>query len=169
MRLVEGHATVSDLGDFLGSLDDVAMDTGCTVQAFDARYVADRKHLERAVKLADRARERGETIARDRGIEILLYAAGRRQIDEALDMGLSEGELPVVLLVDHPDGSDAAESDAVEQLRVLVGFDPMETVTCGNTSQLREFFDISDTELAATEGTLADIIHERVVFLDMDK
>jgi KEOPS complex subunit Cgi121 len=112
MELVEGRVEIGDeqfpdVGTFVDSLDAVGDAHGVTVQAFDARYVVSRRHLERAVELADRERGRGDAIARDRGVEILLYAAGRRQIDRALELGVGEGETPAVILID--DGGDDAD------------------------------------------------------------
>ena len=178
MRLVEGRATVESLDGFLAHLDGSADDTGCTVQAFDARYVVDATHLRRAVELADRAIDRGENVARDRGIEIALYAAGRRQIDRALGMGVPEGEAPLVVVcdargadgggADDPgDEADGAETVAADRVRTLL--DPAGTLGGYDSERVREFFGVTRTELDATAGTLADAVHERVALLDVEK
>jgi KEOPS complex subunit Cgi121 len=132
------------------------------VQAFDARYVVDRAHLERAVELARRERERGDAIARDPAVEILLYAAGRRQIQRATEMGVSAGECPVVAVAV---GSEAAA--ATDALGELVN--PAETLGAFDETTVREFFDISDRELDATAGGIADIVHERVALLVVER
>jgi KEOPS complex subunit Cgi121 len=162
MRLVEGVATVDDVGSFLDEVNGVAERTGATVQAFDADYVVDRTHLERAVALADRAIERGENVARERAVEILLYAAGRRQIDGALEMGVSAGRTPVVVLVDGGEAADAAA--AIAEL-----LDPAETLGRYDETLVRGFFDVDDLELDAVDGGLADVVHERVALLDVEK
>ncbi|MFC7070116.1 KEOPS complex subunit Cgi121 [Halobaculum lipolyticum] len=173
MRLVEGTATVGDLDAFLGDLTRIGDDTGCTVQAFDARYVVDRTHLARALALADRAFERGENVARDRGVEVMLYAAGRRQIDRALTMGVSEGERAVVVLVAAEDGSDetaaaaAAEAAAADAVGDLL--DPASTLGAVDEALVCDYFDVRERELTATAGTLADVVHERVALLDVRK
>jgi KEOPS complex subunit Cgi121 len=182
MRLVEGIATVEDLDVFLGDLGRIGSEYGCTVQAFDARYVVDRAHLRRALDRADRALARGENVARDRSVEVLLYAAGRRQIDESLTMGVSEGETPVVVLVagegddrTATDGSVAAgdgttdpdESAAAAAVADLL--DPGETLGAYDESRVRAFFEVGDAELAATDAALADLVHERVALLDVSK
>jgi KEOPS complex subunit Cgi121 len=165
MRVVEGRATVDDVDAFLSWLDGIADDYCVTVQAFDARYVVGRPHLERAVSLADRAIDRGENVARDRGVEILLYAAGRRQIDRALTMGVGEGEGPVVVLVDAGDaGRERLAADAVRER-----LDPAECLDAVDADRVRDFFDVTDAELAATNGGLADIVLERVALLDVEK
>jgi KEOPS complex subunit Cgi121 len=165
VRLIEGYATVDDLDAFLDRLNDIAADHGVTVQAFDARYVVGRTHLERAVELADRAIARGENVARDRGVEILLYAAGRRQIDDALTMGVSEGRTPVVVLVSGDDESaERAAADAVDDL-----LDPGSTLGEADADRVRAFFDVTEPELDATDGDLADLVVERVALLDVEK
>ena len=114
MRVIEGRATVDDVDDFVERLGEIGDAHGVVVQTFDARYVVDREHLERAVSLADRAFDRGEAIARDRAVEILLYAAGRRQINCALAMGVGEGDRPLqVRPIDHVAGVERLDGDAV--------------------------------------------------------
>jgi KEOPS complex subunit Cgi121 len=165
VRVVEARAAVPDVEAFLADLDGVATTHGATVQGFDARYVVSREHLARAVELADRAIDRDEAVARDRGVEILLYAAGRRQIDRALTMGVSEGsDRSVIVLVDG--GTEDAAARAVESLPSLTG---TETLGEFDPDRVRSFFGIDDRELAAADGTLADLVLERVALLDVEK
>jgi KEOPS complex subunit Cgi121 len=165
MKLVEGEATVADVDKFVERLSAIGTEHGVTVQAFDARYVVGREHLERAVDLADRAIERGEAIARDRAVEILLYAAGRRQINRAIEMGVDEGTTPAVVLTDGDDEAD--EAAAAATLGELL--DPAETLDEFDRQRVMDFFDITETEVAATDGTLADLVCERVALLVVER
>jgi KEOPS complex subunit Cgi121 len=162
VRFVEGVATVEDVDAFVGAVGSVADETDATVQVFDARYVAGETHLRRAVELADRAIGRGENVARDRAVEILLYAAGRRQIDDALAMGVSAGETPVVAVVDGGD-----EEAAAARLRDL--FVPRQTLGRYDEDRVREFFDVSDAELATVDGDIESLVCERVALLNVEK
>jgi KEOPS complex subunit Cgi121 len=164
MRLLEAEATVSDLDSFIAAVGDVADETGATVQAFDARYVVDRAHLERAVELADRAIARGNEIARDRAVEILLYASGRRQINRAFEIGVSEGTLPVVVLVD---GGDEAAAEAA--LFDRLDLEPAETLGDYDESLVRDVFDVGETELHVVDGDLPALVRERVALLAVDR
>jgi KEOPS complex subunit Cgi121 len=168
MRVVEGEATVDDVDGFVDRLAAIGDEYGVAVQAFDARYVVDREHLRRAVELADRARERGETVARDRAVEILLYAAGRRQIDRAMEMGVAAGTLPVAVVVAAPpDIDDGRETAAAEAVADLLA--PAATLGTLDRERVREFFDVTDSELAATDGTLPDAVRERVALLVVER
>ena len=168
MEVAEGRADIDDVGQFVARLDAIGDEYGMTIQAFDARYVVDREHLERAVALASRARERGDTIADDFGVEILLYAAGRRQINRALAMGVSEGTCPVAAVVVGP-GAETPDDERAAATALRDQFTPAETLGEYDDERVREFFDVSDTELAATEGTLADAVRERVALLPVEK
>jgi len=163
MEVVEGRATVEDVDAFVARLGEVGAEYGCAVQAFDAGYVVDRAHLERAVESADRARERGEAIADDHAVEILLYAAGRRQINRALEMGVSAGEGPVVAVV-HGDGDEAGAADAVMEL-----LSPAETLGDYDEDRVRAFFDVGDRETAATDAGLPALVCERVALLAVER
>lgn len=165
MKLVEGRATVEDVDGFVARLGAIGDDHNCAVQAFDARYIVSRRHLERALALADRARERGEAVARERAVEILLYAAGRRQIEQALELGVGEGEQPVAVLVAGENGG--AERAAANDVEALL--DSEDTLDSFDTERVREFFDIGERELAATDAGLATLVCERVALLDVEK
>jgi len=164
MELVEAEATIEDVDAVLDRLDAIGAEHGGTVQAFDARYVVDRAHLELAAELAERARERGEAIADDPAVEVLLYATGRRQISRALRMGVSEGECPVVVAV--VGGDEAAAAEAVADLDPL---EPAATLGCVDHERVMDFFDVGEHELAATDGDLADLVRERVALLTVEK
>ncbi|MFH5800280.1 KEOPS complex subunit Cgi121 [Haladaptatus sp. CMAA 1911] len=162
MRVVEGSASVADVNEFVARLGDIGDEFDCAIQAFDAGYVAGRAHLESAVEHANRAFERGENVARDPAVEILLYAAGRRQINQALEMGVSEGEQDVVVVVDG-EGETAAMAAVSELLT------PEDTLDASDREPIFEFFSISERELAATTASLTDIVRERVALLEVEK
>lgn len=162
MRLIAGMFEGAPV-EQLDSLERIATDTDGTIQGFDARYIVSTRHLARALELADRAIARGEEIADDRGVEIMLYAAGRRQIDRALELGLKEEVHPVVVLVDG--GEEGAALTAVEgTFETILPLDE----TVGETDRIREFYDVTDDELR-TGADLEALVLERVALLTIDK
>jgi len=161
MKFVEGRAEIEDLDAFITDINKVSDETGSTVQCFNADYVAGERHLRRAAELARRATDRGTTIARDPAVELLVYAAGRRQINRALEMGVSEGELPIVSVVDGGD-----ETAATNALKELLQLD--ESVEWGRREILTKYFDISESELAVVDGDLEAVVLERVALLAVE-
>ncbi|WP_254807618.1 KEOPS complex subunit Cgi121 [Natronosalvus amylolyticus] len=177
MELRTAELDIDDLESFLETVDSVATAHDVTVQAFDASYVAGRRHLERAVELADRAIARGENVARDRSVEILLYAAGRRQIDRALEMGVSPGETRAVFVIDGA-GDEAAAAAALCERLDGEGWKSLERETAGDSDDpfewrdsatIESFFDITEAERAATDADLETLICERVALLEVEK
>lgn len=168
MELVEGTVEIGgeafpDVEAFVAALDEIGDEHDVTVQAFDSRYVVSRRHLERAVELADRERDRGDAIARDRGVEIMLYAAGRRQIQRALELGIGDGDTDAVVLVDGA-GDEEAAAAAVEAL-----LDPTGTLGDYDEQAVREFYDIGAAELGATERGIEALVLERVALLVVER
>jgi len=166
MRVVEGVAEIEDVDGFVARLNGIGAEHGVAVIAFDARAVVDRAHLERAVELADRARERGDAIADDHGIEILLYAAGRRQIERALAMGVPDGGGPVAVVVHDRTGTGDEDGAAAAVAALL---DSTETLGEYDPDRVREFFGIADAELSATDADLSALVRERVALLTVEK
>ena len=169
VTLVEGTATIDDLDEFVERLAAIGDEHDVAAQAFDPHTVVDRAHLERAVELANRAWERDTAVARDRSVEILLWAAGRRQIDQALALGVDEGEGPVVVVVDALNG-DATDSEDVAADDVRTLLDTVEpTLGAYEDARVQDFFEVTDAELAATDGDLSDLVRERVALLAVER
>jgi len=165
MKTVTARTTINDLDDFLADIETISEATDTAIQCFDADYVAGERHLRRAVELAERAREQGTAVARDPAVEILLYAAGRRQINQALEMGVSEGDSDVVGVVTGGDEA-AAEQRLRERLDAAPADDP---VSLGDEETIKAFFEISDAEAAVVNGNLEAVVLERVALLDVEK
>mgnify|MGYP000563178126 CR=1 FL=1 len=178
MELLEATVTVEDLDAFVAQVGEIGDEHGVAIQALDARYIVDREHLQRAVELADRAFERGDTIAEDRAVEILLYAAGTRQISRALELGVKTGGCPAVIVAhdpttetgsnDEPDGARERERAALAAVRSLAEIEPAATLGAYDERRVREWFDITDAELR-TGGDLAALVRERVALLVVEK
>jgi len=156
----DGSPDFESLEAFLSRLQSLGEDHDVLIQAFDARYVAGEAHLEAALEHAKRAMERGENVADDLAVETLCYAAGRRQIDEAMTMGVKRGEQSVVVLID----GEAAEA-ATESVRELLR---PETVAA-DEDLLMEYFGITPAEREITTGDLSGLVRERVALLDVEK
>lgn len=162
MQVVYGTASIDDVDRFLAELREIGRRHDSVVQAMDARYVAGPVHIERAVSLARRAHDRGEGVADDLALEVLLYAAGTRQIDRAVEIGVSEGDHLVAIVVDGGE-----EESAVEAIERLV--DPIAQLPAADEERLAEWFDVGDAERSVTTASLTDLVLERVALLEVEK
>ena len=75
------------------------------IQLMNADAIAGKEHLMHGTIHAINAFKRGENLAKDLGIEILIRTSAQRQISKAFDiLGLKEGEMNIaVVLIDCPD------------------------------------------------------------------
>jgi KEOPS complex subunit Cgi121 len=172
-RLVEGRVSIEDLDAFLAELEAIAAETGAVIQAVDADRIVDGDHLQLATRLAARAVARGEAVARDPAVEVLLYAAGRRQIDQALTLGVETGEQRVGFVVaDFGDVPGAARPEA--SLEAAVGAverlcEPAPVLGSFDEAAVRSYYEVTDRELEAVAGDLSSLVRERVALLDVEK
>lgn len=155
-----GRGAYESVEAFVEALSTVGEANDAVIQAFDARYVAGEEHLAAAIEHATRAMDRGENIADTLAVEVLLYAAGRRQIDQAMEMGVGTGENQAVVLVFGPE-----EEAAAAAIRDLLEPAPI----APDRERIREFFSITSRELAATDADLETLVRERVALLEVEK
>ena len=178
-KIIAGKVRISDVDEFLASLKHIAQEYAVTIQAMDAELIAGGEHIMSAVKKAIRATERKRNITSDLGLEILLYAAGRRQIERALGMGVSKGEKKAAIVI--VDASARAQREkkletVAEEVKRKIGIQEepiseLESEYEGNKKdKIMKFFDITEAELKAVgELKLKMLVLERVAMLDVLK
>ncbi len=176
-KIIAGKVRISNVDDFLSSLKTIAHEYAVTIQAMDAELIAGEEHIISAVKKAIRATERKRNITSDLGLEILLYAAGRRQIERALAMGVSvsEGEKRVAIVI--VDAREEKDLEMVaEEVKREIGLqeEPISELALeykGDKKEcIKKFFDITEAELKAVgEPKLKMLVLERVAMLDVLK
>src|SRR5665648_685484 len=91
VQVISATVNVSDVMSFVRRIQQIQTECSTTIQAIDADFVAGVEHILFATKKAIRSWESGKPIANDLGLEILLYASGKRQINKALEMGIHTG------------------------------------------------------------------------------
>ncbi|MBS1263359.1 MAG: hypothetical protein MAG715_00535 [Methanonatronarchaeales archaeon] len=143
--------------DTLGELDGVA-------QAVDARFVAGREHLEVAAGLAFTAEERGRRVANDPAMEVLLYAAGTRQIDRAIErLGLRRSTRSAGVVLRDVPAQDIADSCCKINGEVL-------ELSEDNLGFVVDAFEIGELELETVGlDRLPLLVRERVVLSDLER
>ena len=110
------------------------------IQLMNADAIAGKEHLKQGVIHAINAFKRGENLAKDLGIEILIRTSAQRQISKAFDiLGLEEGKMNIaVVLIDCPDYF-------VDELSDI--FTRNDAVLEADESILKNLYDIPENEL----------------------
>ena len=176
-RIVVGTVSIASVSTFLAALKAIAEQHAVTIQALDTDLVVSEAHLHSAVEKALRAVKKGTNITSELGMEILVYAAGKRQIGRALAMGVTEGTKRIAcIIVATAAGTDLdavvvavkASTGLSEELDALQHSQLEHDVS--KRARVKRFFGITDRELSAVgEDKLHQLVLERVALLDVLK
>lgn len=150
---------IQDVPAFVRRLQAAARERGVEAQAFHPDLVFGEDHLLSAWEKAERAFRRGTNVARDRMVEVLLYASGERQISTALEkMGLRAGSSRLVLLV--------TEKAGIEGLLDGLGLQRDDALVTGRVEMLPAFGIGEDEMKTVPEEKVFDLVLERVALVE---
>jgi len=169
IHIISGSATINNTEEFIHQLNKISMRYDVVIQAVDADLVAGSKHLIAAVERATRSFSEKSNIANDLGMETLLYVAGSRQIEKALQFGVKKGCNNIALLIISQGEKNI---DCVEQeLKKLISERPcVAEYTISKKEKLMSAFNITQEEIvAAGEDKIPDLVLERVALRNIVK
>ena len=157
IKILGFKASIDSVGDTLDQINSIKQD-GEIIQLLNADSVASKNHIIHGVNQAYLAFERGENLAKDISVEIVLRCSAQRQISKAFNMlGLKEGEMNLCAVLIN-------SNDYSEELTAM--FTPDESVLVANNDALIETYKISEKELETL--SLEDIIIDRITKLTVD-
>lgn len=162
IQIVEGTAFIDNTEKFLQKLKKISKDKNMVLQALDADKLAGEEHVRFAVQKAINSFKMDRNIANDLAKEIMLYAAGTRQISKAMRLGVHNGKNNIALV-------------AVGEAPDLSAFDEIvpENVLQYNDSKkntLMDIFNITKEELEAVgEDKIPELVLERVALVGVIK
>lgn len=157
LKILGFRATIDSLGDTLDQIDAIKKD-GEIIQLLNADAVASKNHIIHGVNQAFLAFDRGENLAKDLSVEIVLRCSAQRQISKAFKiLGLSEGEMELcAVLINCDDYTNDLEAIFTRDDNVLIA----------DESKLKEIYKIGDDELDSM--SIEDIIVDRITRLIVD-
>jgi len=163
IRLLFGRPAIPDKRELISAIRDLQLQYGCIVQALDADKVVSTRHLLFATEKAMSAFSQKRNIANDAGMEIMRYASGERQIERALNMGISDRTERIALILTSR-GSECSWPGERELSRLL----KPDGLGCScRYEAVKEAFNISSAELEAVgEDRIEDLVIERVALAD---
>ena len=166
-KTIGGSVSIRKVPVFLKELASVSSLHNTIVQAMDADKIAGEEHISFAVEKALRAVENGSNVARDTGVEIMRFASGKRQIEEAFSMGVHEGDMNVVFVVlGEPGDVDLT----IQDLKEIVSEKPVLAYSESKNEILASQFSITEQEIkAAGKSSIPLLVLERVALVDILK
>lgn len=157
LQILGFRGNIKSVGDALSQIDNIKQEDEI-IQLLNADAVVSKNHIVHGVNQAFLAFERGENLAKDISVEIVLRCSAQRQISKAFKiLGLKEGEMNLVAVLINC-------GDYCDDLSSIFASD--ESVFDCDDEKIREFYKISDAE---AEGmSLEDIIIDRITRLTVD-
>ena len=157
IQILGFRANIDSVGDVLGKINSIK-DDGEIIQLLNADSVVSKNHIIHGVNQAFLAFERGENLANDLSVEIVLRCSAQRQISKAFKiLGLREGDMNLcAVLIDS--------KDYTKELSLLFTRD--DDVLIPNEDKLIEMYKISDDELQ--NMSVEEMIVDRITKLTVD-
>lgn len=100
IRIIAGSVFIDDVNRFMQKIQEISKTYQITIQAFNADMICGKNHIYSAVAHAIRAEKQNSKTTHSLAMELLLYAAGERQVKHALKkMGISQGNSNIALVI----------------------------------------------------------------------
>jgi len=167
--VVGARGTVQNIDAGLGIMAAVDKKTHTTNQIFDADHISGKEHLVHAAKLALTARTAHTNFAESFNIELVCWAAGARQINQAFErVGLHKGCERVALLTvgNTRDGVKRAQTEILRELG-LNRDDRVLEVTAKKIPALMKTFGIQKPEQEI--APIQKLVLEKVALLSLQR
>ncbi len=157
IQILGFRANIDSVGEVLGKINSIK-DDGEIIQLLNADSVVSKNHIIHGVNQAFLAFERGENLANDLSVEIVLRCSAQRQISKAFKiLGLHEGNMNLcAVLIDSKDYTIELSSLFIRDDDVLIP----------DEEKLIEMYKISDEELQ--NMSVEEIIVDRITKLTVD-
>ena len=167
------RGTIKNIDTFVQQLLVFSKQEHLIIQAFDARLIYGKDHLISATTHAKRAFQQKTNATNSLALEILLYAAGERQIQKAIKkIGIKKGKQPIVFIITdsvNQKSNTAIKKSVVQRLLKTFQLTIDTTVIKGDMFTLKRF-GITDVELSTSpEEKYGDLILEKVALVDVIK
>ena len=157
IQILGFRANIDSVGEVLGKINSIK-DDGEIIQLLNADSVVSKNHIIHGVNQAFLAFERGENLANDLSVEIVLRCSAQRQISKAFKiLGLHEGNMNLcAVLIDSKDYTKELSSLFIRYDDVLIP----------DEEKLIEMYKITDEELQ--NMSVEEIIVDRITKLTVD-
>jgi KEOPS complex subunit Cgi121 len=165
IQILEGTVFIENKELFLKKIKEIKetnAEKNLAIQAFDADKLAGKEHLTFAIEKAINSFKKGTNVANDLGKEIMLYAAGTRQINRAVKIGVHDGWNNIAIVA-VGDLIDLSAFDEITPNNVL-------KYSGSKNSVLMDIFNITEEEIeAAGADKIPELVLERVALVDVMK
>ena len=157
IQIIGFRASIDSVADVLDEINSIKNDDEI-IQLLNADSIVSRNHIIHGINQAFLAFERGENLAKDISVEIVLRCSAQRQISKAFKiLGLKEGDMNLcAVLINSKDYTQELSSIFIRDDDVLIP----------DNDRLAKIYKISDVELQ--NMSIEEIIIDRITKLTVD-
>lgn len=158
IKILGFTGSIDSVGETLDKIDSIKED-GEIIQLLNADSIVSKNHIIHGVNQAILAFERGENLAKDLSVEVVLRCSAQRQISKAFNiLGLKEGNMNLCAVLINCD------NEYTDELSELFTFN--ENVFNPDVDYLMKIYKISDGELE--NMSLEEVIIDMITKLAVD-
>lgn len=171
IHIIAGSVFIDDVNRFMQKIQELSKTNQITIQAFNADMICGRNHIYSAASHAIRAEKQNSKTTHSLAMELLLYAAGERQVKHALQkMGITSGKNNIVLvLIDTLQHSKNMVEQCIESLIDQFNIQLDDSVINCSLKKIKNF-GITDNQLKTlSEKNYEYLILEQIAQVDIIK
>jgi len=167
IKIFGAEGKISNIDSFLRKINDFSKEKNILIQSFDAEYIYNKNHLISSYKHARRSFENKTNTCNTLEMEILLYAAGERQLKIAIPkIGVKKGDSSIIfIMIDKKCNLDKT----VDTFLGFLGFKRNDNLLKGDVNTLKKF-GFKDSEIrTVSKDKYSDLVLEKVAMVDIIK
>jgi len=166
-KIIGAKGNIRNIDDFLDEIREFSRKNNIVIQVFNADLIYGKKHLISAFEHAERAMKQKTNTTNSLEMEILLYAAGERQLKLAIPkMGFKKGKSNLAIIIFSKDKNlDKIVDKITEEFNLELNDKVLE----GDENTLKKF-GLNKKEMdTVTKAKYQDLILEKVALVDIIK
>jgi KEOPS complex subunit Cgi121 len=165
--IVGAKGNIQNIDNLLDNIRKLSKKNNVSIQVFNADLIYGEKHLISAFEHADRAMNQKTNTTNSLEMEILLYAAGERQLKLAIPkMGVIRGKSNLaIIVIDNDKKLDSIIDNLLSEFNLIRDNKVLE----GDKNTLKKF-GVKQKEIdTVTKAKYQDLILEKVAMVDIIK
>lgn len=169
LKIIGAEGKIDNIDNFLNKINQISKQNNIVIQVFNADLIYGKKHLISAVEHAKRAIKNKTNTTNSLEMEIMIYAAGERQLKNAIPkIGIKKGKskIAIIFLTKY---KQEINIEKIRELMIKLNLKINNKVLEGSINTL-EKFKINKKEISTvSENKYQDLILEKVAIVDILK
>ena len=172
IKIFGAQGNVHDVDRLLELILDFSIKNHIITQVFDGNMIYGKNHLVSSYRHALRSIKRKTNTTNSLGMEILLYASGKRQLKLAIPkMGIKKGKGKIVFIIIDENGNknDVNMNSLINDMLRMLSLVRNDCIIDGDKEVLIRF-GISENEIkTVTKANYGKLILEKIALVDIIK